>query len=224
MRPDLYCFSFALALGLHVSTSCQAQLADLELANPLSEMPAVGGAGFQPATLLKLGTGITRGLTIGGYMGTALPLVAGVERHYAPAWSVFGNVSSGWRIGARTAAPDHGTRAAYLTELGLDLGVRHYYNQEKRQAAGRATGPFVGNYVALQGSTSFTPNYAPKLYHQISAVSALWGTQHRLGGHGLMDAYVGGGLETRQVGLRRQVGMPPLSLHLEAGLKFSLVF
>jgi hypothetical protein len=185
----------------------------------LSAAPA---AAPPTATLLKIGTGLTRGLTIGGYMGTALPLVISVERQFAPAWSAYANGSSAWRVSGRRIAPEQGTRSAYLTELGADLGVRHYYGQARRQASGRVPGLLTGNYLAAQASTSFTPNYAPKLYHQVTALSWMWGTQHRLGGHGLLDAYAGGGLETRWLGMRRQNTLP-LSLHLEAGLKFSLV-
>ena len=219
MRRQFYFSAFLLAASLGSPLATQAQTA----AEPAVPAPAKTApvSGYQSATLFKLGTGLTRGLTIGGFMGTALPLVASVERSYAPAWSVYGNVTSGWRIGARTAAPERGTRAAYITELGLDLGVRHYYNQEKRQAAGRATGPFVGNYVAVQGGTSFTPYYAPKLYHEVTALAVLWGTQHRLGGHGLLDAYVGPGLETRRLGMRHQgLSIRP---HLQVGIKVSLV-
>ncbi|MBD2715305.1 hypothetical protein KBK19_09680 [Microvirga sp. STR05] len=219
MPHQFYFSAFLLAASLSAPLATQAQTA----AEPAAPAPTktAPAPGFQSATLFKLGTGLTRGLTIGGFMGTALPLVASVEHNYAPAWSVYGNVSSGWRIGARTAAPERGTRSAYVTEVGADLGVRHYYNQEKRQAAGRAAGPFVGNYVALQGSTSFTPYYAPKLYHEVSALSVLWGTQHRLGSHGLLDAYVGGGLETRRLNMSyRGVQIRP---HLEVGIKLSLV-
>ncbi|RSK47545.1 hypothetical protein EI291_14905 [Hymenobacter rigui] len=204
-------------MGLASPLAIQAQTT-AEPAAPAATTPAPG---FRPTTLLKLGTGITRGLTIGGYLGTALPVVAGVEWQMAPAWSLYGNVSSGWRVGARTAAPDGRGRSAIVTELGIDLGVRRYYNQEKRRAAGRETGPFVGNYVAVQATTSFTPYYAPRLYHEVSALSGLWGTQHRLGGHGLLDAYVGGGLETRRLNMRyRGVQLRP---HLEVGVKLSLV-
>lgn len=220
MRFPLSFRCFLLAAGISGPFASQAQTT----AEPAA--PASAGStpelAFKPATLFKLGTGITRGLTIGGFRGTSLPLVAGVERQVAPAWSLYGNVSSGWRIGARTATPAGEARPVYLTELGVDLGVRRYYHQEKRRAAGRATGPFVGNYVALQATTSLTPFPVPRLHHEVSALSALWGTQHRLGGHGLLDGYVGGGLETRQLGVRRHLGVP-LSLHLEVGLKLSLV-
>ncbi|QNH61100.1 hypothetical protein [Hymenobacter sediminicola] len=220
MRRQFYLSVFLLAASL------SSPLASLGQATAEPAAPSVAEAApapdFRPATLFKLGTGFTRGLTIGGFMGTAIPIVAGVERQVAPAWSAYGNVSSGWRIGARTAAPERGTRAAYITELGLDLGVRHYYNKEKRQAAGRASGPMVGNYVALQATTSFTPYYAPKLYHEVSALSVLWGTQHRLGGHGLLDAYVGPGIETRRLGMRRHDGLS-VRPHLQVGIKLSLV-
>lgn len=215
MRTNYYLLSFLLAAGLGAPLASQAQ-ATTEPAAP-TDAPD-----FKPLTLLKLGTGATRGLTVGGFMGTAVPVALGVERQFAPSWSAYGNVSSGWRIGARTAAPDGHTRiSAYLTELGADLGVRRYYHQAKRQAEGRQAGPFVGNYVAAQVSTSFTPNYAPKLFYRYTALSLVWGTQHRIGGRGLVDAHIGGGVATRLPGQDYQ--NKDLWLHLEASLKFSLL-
>ncbi|GAB3244144.1 hypothetical protein GCM10027346_41560 [Hymenobacter seoulensis] len=199
--------------------ACQAQT-DVEVAAPVAAETLPAPA-FHAATLFKLGTGITRGLTLGGYRGTALPLVVGVERQVTPAWSVYGNVSSGWRIGVRMAAPERVTRLVYLTELGVDLGVRRYYHQDKRWAAGRDNRPLVGNYLALQATTSLTPAYGTKLSHQVTALSALWGMQRRLGGYGLLDAYVGPGLETRRLGMRHQ-GLT-VRPHLQVGIKLSLV-
>jgi hypothetical protein len=219
MRRQFYLFSFLLAAGLAGSFVSQAQTTAEPV--PLAPAGATPELVFEPATLFKLGTGLTRGLTIGGFMGTALPLVAGVERQVAPAWSLYGNVSSGWQVGNLTAAPDGKTRLVHITELGVDLGVRRYYHQDKRQATGRDTRPFAGNYLALQATTSFTPGYGPRLYHQVTALSGLWGMQRRLGGHGLLDAYVGPGLETRLLGMRHQGLL--IRPHLQIGIKLSLV-
>lgn len=220
MRFPFYFCSLLLTTSISGPLAAQAQTAEQPNPTVAAETPAA--AAFQPTTLFKLGTGLTRGLTIGGYMGTALPVVAGVERQVAPAWSLYGNVSSGWRVGGRAAAPDSRMGGVLVTELGVDLGVRRYYHQDKRRAAGRATGPFVGNYVAVQGVSSFTPAYAPRLYHEVTALSGQWGLQRRLGGHGLLDAYAGAGLETRHLSMLQNRRMQ-LGLHLEAGIKLSLV-
>ncbi|OON69818.1 hypothetical protein [Hymenobacter sp. CRA2] len=219
MRTNLYlCASiFTASIGAPVVSQAQASQ---ELADPTSAATTPAPA-FTSTSLVKLGTGLTRGLTIGGYRGTALPVVLGVERQLTPAWAAYANVSSAWRVGARTAAPEAG-RNAIVTELGVDAGARYYYHQEKRRAEGRAHGPFVGNYLAAQATTSFTPFYAPRLHHEVTALSVLWGTQHRVGGHGLLDAYLGAGLETRRMGLTSYQGLR-LAPHLEAGIKISLV-
>ncbi|GAB2957031.1 hypothetical protein GCM10027048_24260 [Hymenobacter coalescens] len=214
MSPYFYRRSVFLAIAFGAAVlSCRAQL-------PATASPTPDSAAAARSVLLKLGTGLTRGLTVGGYMGTALPVVAGAEWQLAPAWSAYGNVSSAWRVGPRTAAPDGSRHSARVMELGVEVGVRRYYRQPQRRAAGRAAGPFVGNYVALQGLHSLTPSYSPRLHHEVSALAGQWGMQRRLGGHGLIDAYVGGGLETRRLSAPNA---PRLSPHLEAGLRLSLV-
>jgi hypothetical protein len=74
----------------------------------IANVTAVPGANTMvycvPATLFKLGTGLTRSLNIGGYLGFSLPLMAGLERQCAPDWSAYGNMSSGWRMGNRDKA------------------------------------------------------------------------------------------------------------------------
>jgi len=179
---------------------------------------------FVPATLFKLGTGLTRGLNIGGHLGFSLPIVAGLERQYKTDWSAYGNVSSGWRIGSREQATSAWDQpSALVSELGVDIGLRHYYRQAQRRAAGRAAGLFAGNYVALQASGSFIPAYSPssRLYRDYYGATLLWGAQRRLGKHGLLDAHVGGGLHHRLQGLTRNDWQ--LQPALELGVKLSLV-
>jgi hypothetical protein len=86
-----------------------------------------------PATLFKLGTGLTRSLNIGGHLDFSLPLMAGLERQCAPDWSAYGNMSSGWRIGNREQATSAWDQpSALVSELGADIGLRHYYRQAQR--------------------------------------------------------------------------------------------
>ncbi|MET4107569.1 hypothetical protein ABIB60_002937 [Hymenobacter sp. UYP22] len=59
---------------------------------------------FQSSTLVKLGTGLTRGLHIGGHLDFSLPVAVGVERQFLPEWAAYANVSSGWRIENRAKA------------------------------------------------------------------------------------------------------------------------
>lgn len=149
-----------------------------------------GAARPGAGTLLKLGTGFTRGLS-GGYRGLAVPLVLGAEHHLTPALSLYGNAFSGFKIGER---PRYGsaTRQSIIGEYGFDVGIKYYYNQEKRRQKGRATGPFVGNYLALQSTSAFSTNeYKP---YQYSTLTLLWGMQRRIGKYGWFDAYVGAGL------------------------------
>jgi|GEM_PF-6576261 len=195
---------------------------------PPPELPASPVAPARPL-LLKLGTGLTRGFAWGGYAGLTVPVVLGAEVVLAPGWNLYANGFSGFYVGGGRF---HEGPAVRLRELGGELGLRRYYNQTKRQAKGRAHGPFTGNYVGLQTSSSwyyYRPQTEDQLRYDYSTLTAVWGLQRRWGGHGLLDAYVGVGLANLVRGRyepatdRFTTYRFPPQLWPEFGLKLSLV-
>lgn len=185
--------SLAVALTGLVPVSLQAQTAPAEPAVTVPAAPTPDPV-LQRTTTFKLGTGLTRGLELGGFYGVSLPVVLGIEHHLTPAWSVTGNVYGGLAV-------LHGRsyyRRPLLQELGFDAGIRRYYNQEKRRQKGRATGPFVGNYLSLMTTSTWGgyKNYDgdTNRFYDYSTLTLVWGMQRRLGRHGLLDAYVGAGV------------------------------
>lgn len=177
---------------------------------------AVRSAREGSGTLVKLGVNVTRGAGLGGYSGLALPLVLSAEHHLTPATSVYGSVYGSYQVGRRFYFDGH--PSPRLATWGVEAGIRHYYNQEKRRAKGRATGPFVGNYLALQTRTAFHARGLEPSY-QYTNLALLWGMQRRLGKYGWLDAYVGGGIgrERTSNSTRSRFGFTP-----EIGVKFSL--
>lgn len=175
-------------------------------------------------TLLKVGTGFTRGLS-SEYWGISVPVVVGAEHHLTPALSVYGNGFAGIKLGRSNQLSD-GSRSSLIGDYGFDVGVKYYYNQEKRRQKGRETGPFVGNYLSLQSSSLFTTAGFRTPYNY-STLTVQWGMQRRLGKYGWFDAYVGAGLRRDAsytyydyTGPIRSV--PQLSIATELGIKFSL--
>ena len=175
----------SLVAGLLTPHLSLAQTPDSLQLRPASALPQSSG------TLLKIGTGYTRGLS-SGYWGLAVPVVLGVERHLTPALSVYANGFSGFKPGKRQRYFND-KRESIIGEYGFDVGVKYYYNQEKRRQKGRATGPFVGNYLSLQSSSIFTTTSFLTPY-QYSTLTVQWGMQRRLGKYGWLDAYVGAGV------------------------------
>ncbi|RSK49503.1 hypothetical protein [Hymenobacter rigui] len=174
------------ALALLITASAVAQTTE-----PATSQPAPAtteGSG----TLIKLGTGLTRGFAIGGYNGLSLPVVLSAEHHLTPTLSVYGNTFASLEMGRRYQFFDsrHQSR---LGDYGFDLGVKYYYNQEKRRQQGRTTGPFQGNYLALHSNSTFNPD-SYRLSYQYSTLTVVWGMQRRIGKYGWFDAYIGGGI------------------------------
>ncbi|MET4107408.1 hypothetical protein [Hymenobacter sp. UYP22] len=175
-------------------------------------------------TLIKVGTGLTRGLST-SYWGLSVPVVVGAEHHLTPTISVYGNGFAGVKIGRGNRLLD-GSRPSPIGDYGFDVGVKYYYNQEKRRQKGRQTSPFVGNYLSLQSSSAFTTASFRTPYNY-STLTVQWGMQRRLGKYGWFDAYVGAGLGRDAgytyydyTGPRRQA--PQLGIATELGIKFSL--
>ncbi|RSK31076.1 hypothetical protein EI290_13725 [Hymenobacter metallilatus] len=162
-----------------------AQTTDTTTATQQAQ-PAAAGSG----TLVRLGTGLTRGFELGGYRGLSVPLVLGLEHHVSSAVSVYANAFGGMELGRRTYFD--GPPTSFIGDYGLDLGVKYYYNQEKRRQKGRVTGSFEGNYLALHSNSTFNPD-AYRTY-RYSTLTVVWGMQRRIGKYGWFEAYVGGGI------------------------------
>ncbi len=215
-----------LVAALLASTAAQAQDQPQAPTPAATESPAAARR-----KLLKVGTGLTRGFELGGFSGLSLPVVLGVEHMVAPNWTVYGNAFSGLQVQSERFSS--GRHLPFVRSAGLDAGVRYYYHQAKRQAKGRAAGPFVGNYLALHVPTTSMLLYRPsadafRLSYDYTAVMGVWGLQRRLGRHGLIDAFVGAGLsnprfsqynpQTNTSQPRRQLGIAT-----ELGIRLSLV-
>lgn len=199
----------------------------LLLAAPAAAQTPDSASTRPQGTLIKLGTGITPGLEWSGYRGFSFPLVLGAEHHLTPEISLYANAFSGFHVGRRNrffdSSLDH-----VIGDYGFDAGIRYYYNQEKRRQKGRATGPFVGNYVALQTSSVFSRTPYQHVY-DYSALMLAWGMQRRLGKYGWLDAYVGLGFGREQQYLYHHTGGPGVTptggsfvIKPELGIKFSL--
>lgn len=196
-----------------VQASCVASLCLLIAAPAAAQTPDSTGTRPQ-GTLVKLGTGIVPpAFELGGYRGLSAPLVLSVEHHLSPAISVYANGFSGFNVGRQRYFD--GSRESLIEHYGFDAGVRYYYNQEKRRQKGRATGPFVGNYLALQTSSVYNANYYHK--YRYSGITALWGMQRRIGKYGWFDAYAGLGIGREPTYYGGSYGILP-----ELGIKFSL--
>ncbi|SMC00699.1 hypothetical protein SAMN00120144_3079 [Hymenobacter roseosalivarius DSM 11622] len=179
--------------------------------------------------LLKLGTGLTRGFEWGGYPGLTVPVVLGAEVVLRPGWNLYANGFSGFNLGGGYYRDGLALR---LRQLGAEVGLRRYYHQQKRQAKGRTSGPFTGNYVGLQSTSTWYYYRNPaggQLGYDHSTLTAVWGLQRRLGGHGLVDAYVGAGVANLgrgryepATGRYTTYRFPP-QFTPELGLKLSLV-
>lgn len=176
-------------------------------------------------TLLKLGTGFTRGLS-SSYWGLSVPVVLGAEHHLTPAFSLYANGFSGFKVGKRQRYFND-SRESIIGDYGFDVGVKYYYNQEKRRQKGRATGPFVGNYLSLQSTSVFTATPF-RTHYNYSTLTLQWGMQRRLGKYGWFDAYIGAGLgrEPGYTYFDYYAGpvkrAPQLGIAPELGIKFSL--
>lgn len=214
-----------MAMGCLAATTTLAQTTDsAPVALPTTTSRETITPGNGSGTLIKAGTGFTRGLN-SGYWGLSVPVVVGVEHHLTPALSVYGNGFAGVKLGRSNRLSD-GSRSSLIGDYGFDVGVKYYYNQEKRRQKGRETGPFVGNYLSLQSSSLFTTANFRSPYNY-STLTVQWGLQRRLGKYGWFDAYVGAGLG-RDAGytyydyngpIKRA---PQLGIATELGIKFSL--
>lgn len=223
--PFLYARPAALLAALLIGATAQAQ--EQAISSPDFAAPAA-----PHRTLLKAGTGLTRGFDWGGSAGLSLPVVLGAEHTLVPNWSVYGNAFTGIQV-LRPERFRSYSRTPIFRGIGLDAGVRYYYHQAKRAARGRAAGPFVGNYVALHVPTTtiwvLQPNTdAVRIGYKQTAIMGIWGLQRRLGGHGLLDAFAGIGVNNhrvREYSIATITLQSPRKLGLEAeiGVRLSLV-
>jgi hypothetical protein len=211
--PSLYASTATLLAALLTSAATQAQ-------EPAVASPDFATLASARRTLLKVGTGLTRGFDWSGSTGLALPVVLGIEHTLATNWSVYGNAFTGIQV----VRPEN--YSSYITSafrrLGLDAGVRYYYHQAKRVAKGRAAGPFIGNYVALHVPTTTiwvlqSSTDAVRLGYKQTAIMGVWGMQRCLGAHGLLDAFAGAGISNPRV---RTAKMPYITLQSPRKLEF----
>ncbi|SNR75557.1 hypothetical protein SAMN06269173_106154 [Hymenobacter mucosus] len=187
--------------------------------------PASTAVGTPRNTMVKLGTGLTRGFRFRTNTLTA-PIVLGVEHHITSAWSVSGNAYAGLEV---IEGKYYDSTLPLVRECGADIGARYYYNQEKRRQKGRATGPFTGNYLSAMTTATFYANANADGAHYrygYSTLNVVWGMQRRIGRHGLFDAYAGGGIQNDYAfryrnGHYRQGRV--IDPNLEVGVKLSLV-
>ncbi len=191
-------------------------------AQALPEPAVTAPTNSHPPTLLKLGVGLGTNLAINDYHGASVPVFLGLEHQLVPAWTLTANGSASWHLGRRTF-PGSNYHSPLVTQLGFDAGIRHYYHQEKRRQKGYRTGPYEGPYVALQTRTVFSPRYPNnQLQYDYSSLSAVWGMQRRLGGRGLLDAYLGAGVANPSVFRYDTSYQRQLGITLEVGVKLSL--
>ncbi|OUJ71656.1 hypothetical protein BXP70_21495 [Hymenobacter crusticola] len=148
-------------------------------------------------TLIKLGLGVVgRGYAFNGFNDRFyVPLSLELEHQLNERFSVYGGVNGSFRV---TSNQDYYT--PFVNRVVGLLGGRYYYNQQRRVQEGKAAGPFVGNYLALQASSDFVPYSLPYSYqksnlrYSYSTLSALWGMQRRLGRFLLYDVNAGLGV------------------------------
>ncbi|RFP66225.1 hypothetical protein D0N36_04190 [Hymenobacter lapidiphilus] len=221
----------ALLLASPAAFAQQAPTAP-DPAAPGNPTPLTTDALTRTGPLLKLGTGLFDGSGYGGFRGLSLPLVLGVEQQLTPGWTATLNGSSLWNIGERRIGFSTNREGLKLEQLGIDAGIRHYYNQEKRHAKGRRTGPYEGPYVALQLNNYFRRdlpyNFNRRSFeYDYSSLTGRWGIQRQLGSRGLLDAYIGAGVANSRAYRYNPASAPTqsraLGIGLELGVKISLI-
>lgn len=213
MRVNTLAAPAVLALSLLITTPTLAQ-------TPAATLPPA--APIRP--LLKLGLVAGNEHAISSYHGISVPVFVGIEQQLTPGWTLTLNGTSSWHVGRRDFS-NLGYRSPLVTQLSFDAGIRHYYHQARRQERGYRTGPYEGPYVGLQTRTIFSPipYNNNQLRYDYSNVSLAWGMQRRLGGHGLLDAYLSGGLANPAMFQYEGQYQRQLGISLEAGVKLSLI-
>ncbi|OWP64741.1 hypothetical protein CDA63_02990 [Hymenobacter amundsenii] len=234
MRLSYSFLAAGLAVAGLLAAGPVALAQEAPVPTPAPTPNATPAAAEPPRVLFKLGTGVVNGSGYGGYGGLTLPVILGAEWQFAPGWSAAANGSVSWNVGPRRyyGGSSSDRWRPLLAQGNLDAAVRHYYHQEKRQQKGRRTGPYQGPYVALQFNNYFQPNFpngynnSRRLGYDYSSLNLLWGTQRRVGGHGLLDTYIGAGVSNNKTYYydgNGTSGRRQANLHFELGLKMSLV-
>ena len=174
----LYVSLAALCATLAPTLSSQAQIASVETSTQ-KEAPT------PRKTMLKLGLRVNRGLETRDLEGLFAPVTFGLERRLSSKFSLYGNLLINLRP---LAFQRYYPGRTFIHQMGAEFGGRYYYNQAKRLERGRADGPFIGNYLALQASTEYSPMRVRTVFvdntrvnYEFSGLTALWGMQRRLG-------------------------------------------
>lgn len=146
-----------------------------------------------PKLLLKIGLNAGRALRYSGYYGAALcaPLSAGAEYRLGSKFTLYGQLDADLRLAPRREV--YGDQHFLVPTGALGVGARYYYNQAGRARHNRPSGPFVGNYLALEAHTEVRQRSDASAIVTPS-LNALWGLQRRLGRNFLLDFNAGVGL------------------------------
>jgi hypothetical protein len=161
----------------------------------------------QPRLLLKVGLNAARSFRWGGYFGIPfrLPVSAGAEYRLNSKFTLYGQLDADFAIPRHTSY--FGERTPLLPTGAFSVGGRYYYNQAGRAQHNRASGAFVGNYLAAEIHTEIwnryefegaslaipTGSYALRRDY-VPTLNVLWGMQRRLGRSFLFDASAGLGI------------------------------
>lgn len=157
--------------------------------------PAIPTEAVPNKLLLKVGVNAGRALRWGGYYGASarLPVSVGAEYALSPAFTVYGQLDSDFRLTRQSAY--FGDRGLAVPTGALGLGGRYYYNQAGRALHNRAHGLFIGNYLALEAHAELKRRYGNDLHNDVTpSLHAVWGMQRRLSRSFLVDFNAGLGL------------------------------
>lgn len=180
--------------SLAQTTPIPATTSDGVPAQPAST-PAIPTEAVPNKILLKVGVNAGRAFRWGGYYGATaqLPVSVGAEYALSPAFTVYGQLDSDFRLTSQSAY--FGDRGLAVPTGALGLGGRYYYNQAGRAQHNRAHGLFIGNYLALEAHAELKRRYGNDLHNDLTpSLHAVWGMQRRLSRNFLVDFNVGAGL------------------------------
>lgn len=81
------------------------------------------------------------------------------------------------------------TAEYYFESIGLRLGIRDYYNINRRIRKGKSANNFSANYISLETFTSYYFKYR----QVIPQIAAIYGIQRKISKHGYVDFNFGPG-------------------------------
>lgn len=161
---------------------------------------------------LRVGLNAARVFRHSSYQGllSRVPLSVGAEYALSRRFTLYGQVEADIELFRND--PGRNLTKPLLPTGALSVGTRYYYNQEGRAQHNRASGLFVGNYLAvelhteklsypdfvvtrpypaLEGYYTTRTDYAPTL-------NLLWGMQRRISRNFLFDFNAGVGVGAKR--------------------------